>query len=91
MPAVVTDQFRILNASNFVNTVTGIGGADPTDSFYVTLGLPNAEAVGFGRTSDFDDETPAPIDNINTNNHLGDTTLFGKRVTGKNIRRLTYY
>tara|TARA_Y100001937_G_scaffold51088_1_gene71096 strand:- start:29 stop:1591 length:1563 start_codon:yes stop_codon:yes gene_type:complete len=88
MPAVVTDQFRILNASNFVNTVTGIGGADPTDSFYVTLGLPNAEAVGFGRTSDFDDETPAPIDNINTNNHLGDTTLFGKRVTGKNIRRL---
>ena len=31
---------------------------------------------------------PAPIDNINTNNHIGDTTLFGKRVTGKNVRRL---
>ena len=88
MPAVVTDQFRILNASNFVKSVTGIGGADPTDSFYITLGLPNAQAAGFGRKSNFDDETPAPIDNINTNNHIGDTTLFGKRVTGKNIRRL---
>ena len=27
MPAVITDQFRILNASNFVDTVTGVGGA----------------------------------------------------------------
>ena len=26
MPAVITDQFRILNASNFVDTVTGVGG-----------------------------------------------------------------
>ena len=88
MPAVITDQFRILNASNFIDTVTGIGASDPTNSFYVTLGLPNAEAVGFGRTSNFNDVPPAPIDNINTNNHIGDTTLFGKRVTGKNVRRL---
>ena len=51
MPAVVTDQFRILNASNFVNTVTGIGGADPTDSFYVTLVLPNPTASAFGSPS----------------------------------------
>ena len=88
MPAVITDQFRILNASNFVDTVTGVGGADPTNSFYVTLGLPNATVVGFGRESTFDDNPPNPVDNINTNNHIGDTTLFGKRVTGKNVRRL---
>tara|TARA_B100001287_G_scaffold152741_1_gene128547 strand:+ start:12345 stop:13904 length:1560 start_codon:yes stop_codon:yes gene_type:complete len=88
MPAVVTDQFRILNASNFVDTVTGIGGADPKNSFYVTLGLPNPRIVGFGRTSTWDTNTPNPVDNINRNNHIGDTTLFGKRVTGKNIRRL---
>ena len=88
MPAVITDQFRILNASNFVDTVTGIGGSDPVNSFYVTLGLPNSEAVGFGRTSNCLLYTSAPIDNINTNNHIGDTTLFGKRVTGKNVRRL---
>ena len=70
MPAVITDQFRILNASNFVDTVTGVGGANPTNSFYVTLGLPNATVVGFGRQSDFDDNPPNPVDNINTNNHL---------------------
>ena len=82
MPAVITDQFRILNASNFVDTVTGIGGSDPVNSFYVTLGLPNSEAVGFGRTSNFDDSPPAPIDNINTNNKINNNIrrpLWGKR------------
>ena len=51
MPAVVTDQFRILNASNFVDTVTGVGGTDPSSSFYVSVSLPNPTVVGFGRTS----------------------------------------
>ena len=88
MPAVVTDQFRILNASNFVDTVTGIGGTDPSSSFYVSVSLPNPTVVGFGRTSTWDTATPNPVDNINNVNHIGDTTLFGKRVIGKNVRRL---
>ena len=88
MPAVVTDQFRILNASNFVDTVTGVGGTDPSSSFYVSVSLPNPTVVGFGRTSTWDTATPNPVDNINNVNHIGDTTLFGKRVIGKNVRRL---
>jgi len=88
MPAVVTDQFRILNASNFVDTVTGIGGTDPSSSFYVSVSLPNPTVVGFGRTSTWDTATPNPVDNINNVNHIGDTSLFGKRVIGKNVRRL---
>ena len=88
MPAVVTDQFRILNASNFVDTVTGIGGTDPSSSFYVSVSLPNPTVVGFGRTSTWNTATPNPVDNINDNNHIGDTTLFGKRVIGRNVRRL---
>ena len=34
MAAIVTDQFRILNANNFVETVE-----DTTNSYYVFLGL----------------------------------------------------
>ena len=41
-----------------------------------------------GRTSTWDTATPNPVDNINNVNHIGDTTLFGKRVIGKNVRRL---
>ena len=84
MAAIVTDQFRILNASNFVDTVN-----NSTNSYYVVLGLANpALSVGFGRTTAWNTDTPSPIDNINYTNHTGDTQIFGKKVTGANVRRL---
>ena len=44
MPAVVTDQFRIANAGNFVDSVL-----DSSNSYYVFLGLQNQDGrIGFG-------------------------------------------
>ena len=85
MAAIVTDQFRILNANNFVETID-----DSTNSYYVVVGLanPSSPVVGFGRSSDWNTETPNPIDNLNYTNHIGDTTIFGKKVTSDNVRRL---
>ena len=76
MAAIVTDQFRILNANNFVETVE-----NSTNSYYVVVGLANATTpvVGFGRSSDWNTETPNPIDSINYTNHVGDTMSFGKK------------
>ena len=36
MSAIITDQFRILNANNFVESVENIN-----NSYYVFIGLPN--------------------------------------------------
>ena len=83
MAAVVTDQFRILNASNFVDSVVS-----NTNSYYVFLGLDNPTAVGFGRTTDWDTNVPNPTDNFQYSGHYKDTALFGKKVTSSNIRRL---
>ena len=85
MAAIVTDQFRILNANNFVETVES-----STNSYYVVVGLanPTSPIVGFGRSEEWDTETPNPIDNFNYTNHISDTTIFGKKVTSDNIRRL---
>ena len=84
MAAIVTDQFRILNANNFVETVD-----DSANSYYITLGLANPTlAVGFGRTTDWNTNTPSPTDNFNYVDHSGDTQIFGKKVTSANIRRL---
>ena len=84
MAAIVTDQFRILNANNFVETVD-----DSTNSYYITLGLANpALAVGFGRDTSWNTDTPNPTDNFNYIDHSGDTQIFGKKVTSANIRRL---
>ena len=84
MAAIVTDQFRILNANNFVDTVD-----NSANSYYVVVGLANpALSVGFGRTTTWNTNTPNPTDNINYMNHTGDTQIFGKKVTSANVRRL---
>lgn len=83
MSAVVTDQFRILNTSNFVDSVS-----DSTNAYYVFLGLTNPTQVGFGRTSDWDTDPPAPVDNLDYLSHYHDTSIFGKRIVNSNIRRI---
>ena len=49
MAAIVTDQFRILNANNFVETVE-----NSSNSYYVVVGLANACLL---YTSDAADES----------------------------------
>jgi|TARA_B100000902_G_scaffold145442_1_gene142672 hypothetical protein len=88
MAAVVTDQFRISNANNFVDSV-----ANTSNSYYVFLGLPNpANPVsGFGRTTsdaEWNSNTPTPTDNLQFTSQYRDTALFGKKVTTSNVRRL---
>ena len=83
MAAIVTDQFRILNASNFVDSV-----ADSNNSYYVFVGLPNPTQVGFGRTTDWNTNVLDPVDNFNYANHSTDTMLFGKKVTISNVKRI---
>ena len=58
------------------------------NSYYVFLGLPNAEAVGYGRSDNWDENTPAPVDSFSSNKHAGDTIIFGKKITSANIRRI---
>ena len=89
MPAIVTDQFRILNANNFVESVE-----NTNNSYYVFIGLPNPTGAptlaGYGRTSDWNSSgtTPAPTDSFSYRAHSGDTMMFGKRVSSANIRRI---
>ena len=89
MPAIVTDQFRILNANNFVESVE-----NTNNSYYVFIGLPNPKGaptlMGYGRSSEWnsDGKTPAPIDSFSYRAHTGDTMMFGKKVSSANIRRI---
>ena len=54
MSAIITDQFRILNANNFIESV-----ANTSNSYYITVGLANPAApVGFGRVDNWDSATP---------------------------------
>ena len=83
MAAIVTDQFRILNAGNFVDSVT-----DTSNSYYVFVGLSNPAATGYGKDADWDTATPSPTDNFDYHGFVGDNMSFGKKVTSANVRRL---
>ena len=86
MAAVVTDQFRVLNANNFVDSVL-----DQNNSYYVFLGLANPTDVGFGRTTTWNNENDVeknPVDNLDYLNHYKETMFFGKKITSSNVRRV---
>ena len=86
MAAIITDQFRIINANNFMDDVTS-----GNNSYYSFLGLANPTISGFGRTDTWNSTTvqpPSPVDSINYNNHVYDTMLFGRKVFPGDVRRL---
>ena len=79
MPAIITDQIRVLNATNFVS---GISTTD--NSYYVFIGLPNATSVA----SDWNTATPSPIDNFDEHDNVYDTLISAKKITSSDVLRV---
>ena len=79
MPAIITDQIRVLNASNFVS---GIGNA--SNSYYVFIGLPNADE----KASDWNTNTPSPIDNFDQHDDIYDTLISAKKINSSDVLRV---
>ena len=90
MPAIITDQFRILNAETFAQSFTGIGTT--TNYYYTFLGHPNPTNVSIGDYGDTSwgatNGTPAPRDSFKEENLYHDSMLFLKRVTATDVRRV---
>ena len=90
MPAIITDQFRILNAETFAQSFTGIGTT--TNYYYTFLGHPQPTFTGI---TDYGDPlwgtvngTPPPKDSFQQENLYHDSMLFLKRVTASDVRRV---
>ncbi len=79
MPAIITDQIRVLNASNFVS---GISTTD--NSYYVFIGLPNATSA----VTDWNTNTPSPIDNFDQHDDVYDTLISAKKINSADVLRV---
>tara|TARA_B100000927_G_scaffold266895_1_gene240631 strand:+ start:13156 stop:14778 length:1623 start_codon:yes stop_codon:yes gene_type:complete len=90
MPAIITDQYRILNAETFVDSFVGIGTTGK-NNYYTFLGHPNptniTDDIGYG-DSRWAVEPPNPIDNFDQENRYHDSMLFLKKVTSSDVRRV---
>ena len=83
MAALITDDFRLFNADNFIESVN-----NPDNSYYIFVGLPNPVGPEYGRSIDWNQDPLAPIDNFSYIRHCYDTMMYGRRITPGNIRRV---
>jgi len=79
MAAIITDQLRILNAKNFVDSVQ-----DSTNSYYAWIGLPDAPEF----QSDWNTNPPAPKDSLNDSNYYWDTMLALKKINSGDVSQV---
>ena len=81
--AIVTDQFRVLNASNFADSFDLT-----TNSYYLFVGLTNPALDYYGRSTTWNTSTPTPKDDFSNLAHTKDTLIFGKKITSVGLRRV---
>ena len=79
MAAIITDQLRIVNASNFVS-----GVQSSANSYYAFIGLPNAGNY----SSTWDSDPPAPKDAFSQSDDYYDTMLAVKRINSSDINQV---
>ena len=79
MSAIITDQFRILSAKNFITSI-----ASTDNSYYSFVGLTNA--------TDYDanwEQNPiSPIDSFDNYNDIWDTTIALKKINSEDVRQV---
>ncbi len=85
MSAIITDQFRIFNASTFLTNFVGVG---ETNILYTFIGLSNSTNPESGGVSDWDTNVPTPIDNFEEENEYRPTILSLKRVNQSDVIRV---
>ena len=79
MAAIITDQIRILNAKNFV-----AGVSTSNNSYYSFVGLTDPTSI----QTDWDDDPPSPIDNLNNQNDYWDTVVAVKKINDTDVKQV---
>ena len=77
MPAIITDNLKISNCANFINDVNN-------GNYYTFIGLSNYTDY----SSDWNSNTPDPVDNLNYLNEYRNTILGVKKITSSDLIRV---
>jgi hypothetical protein len=85
MSAIISDQFRIMNAETFVKSLVGVGNT--TNTYYTFIGQPNALNSQANGSASWGDGLP-PLDGFEEENEIKETIISMKKVTGSDVRRM---
>ena len=79
MSAIITDQFRILSAENFIASV-----ASTTNSYYSFVGLTNSTEYA----NNWEQTPPSPIDSFDNYHDIWDTVIALKKINLSDVRQI---
>ena len=86
MPAIISDQFRIMNAETFVKSLVGVGNSSK-NTYYTFIGQPNALNSQANGSESWGDGLP-PLDGFKDEMEIKETIISMKRVNEGDARRM---
>ena len=85
MPAIISDQFRIMNAETFIKSLVGVGNT--VNTYYTFIGQPNALDTQANGSRSWGEGLP-PLDGFKEESEIKETIISMKRVTQSDVRRM---
>lgn len=79
MSAIITDQFRILSAENFISSI-----GSTANSYYSFVGLTNA--TDYSQT--WEQSPPTPLDSFDNFHDVWDTVIALKKINSDDVRQV---
>jgi hypothetical protein len=79
MSAIITDQFRILSAENFISSI-----GSTSSSYYSFVGLTNSTDYN----EDWEQSPPTPIDSFDNFHDIWDTIIALKKINSEDVRQV---
>lgn len=85
MSAIISDQFRIMNAETFTKSLVGVGNT--VNTYYTFIGQPNALNTQANGSPSWGDGLP-PLDGFMEESEIKETIISMKKVTQSDVRRM---
>ena len=86
MPAIISHQFRVMNAETFTKSLIAVGNTSNT--YYTFIGQPNALNSQANGISEWGTSPPPPLDGFKEENEIKETIISMKKVTQSDVRRM---
>ena len=86
MPAIISDQFRIMNAETFVKSLVSIGST--ANQYYTFIGQPNSLNPEAGGDSTWQVSPPPPLDSFVYESNIKDTIITLKKISKLDVSRV---
>lgn len=86
MPAIISDQFRIMNAETFVKSLVSIGNT--ANQYYTFIGQPNSLNSEAGGDSSWGISPPPPLDSFEYENKIKNTIITLKKISEADVSRV---